>query len=1448
MKCKWLFLCFFMCTVLILNAQIENKNLFPSPNAANLGLYGQIPVDLFTGNPNIDVPIYTFKSRDLSVPIHLSYHAGGIRPSDHGSWVGLGWSLQAGGVITRIQHDMPDEFVDYYNNPAVQRGFFYKYATLNVSNWSAPTPSLANDESYVYPDFYSPITGSMYIVQPERVDFAPDEFQFNFLGMNGTLMMGQDGLWHLKSKEGLNFTVSTEIGPYAIWEPTSTYPSGIRNCLTRFILTSADGTKYYFGADRITYTGAWASGVQYFTSNDTTAIEFGRIGVGTGANNTRDGGTIPVSWYLTKIQSPTGDIITLTYTRDGYQVLVNDKSFGYTSVCDQCPNNYQNATIDDEVTIVDGVTLSGIYGANGSILFNKSKANILDYSTNGNSAFDPSTTNWFNNVIPAYTYEEFSGNITAPKIDVRDLSNNTIKSFGFTYTENTNNRLFLNTMYEMGRDGTKLPSYVFSYNNMAGLAGVPYETQMVDHWGFFNGINPLDPATGIVYPSSNYSLSAYNTFSSMYTNNRAPVLGPMQYGVLTEIDYPTGGNTQFTWEPHYYSEAIDQTPTTSNQPAINIKDLGVSTMGGGLRIKIITSRANFNSPPVTKTYFYNRDYVGGNTVSSGILNSNLPQYVTAYIKTATTNSSPPTVPSRAFQDFAPTNVTYIKFSSENLLPLHYTNGAIFTYTNVAEVNADGGYKIYNYSNHDNGYINTLPAGGLVTGAFSMTNLREFNSNSLELERGLILSEKTYSASSVLLESKYYQYNNDPSRFNNAIRMIAFTRDFAISGSAFSFDNQGIVNVGAPVAYKSDNLFALNLYVHYPYLKSDSIIIYDQNGANPVTVVTNYTYDAYRNKKSETFRSSNGESVTTNFNYAFDAITGLSPTAATGQTSLQTAGMVGLPLEKMVTRGTIQQEHTRLDYQAYQNSNYYNVPLNSYKAVNSNTLESLTQYVNYDSYGNIAEYISRSGVPTSFDWGYNQAYPIVKIENASNTARTTSVQSQGQSVNFLYWNAGVFAAQHIGFTSSFAGNIVLTFGFNEYPGNATVSLNYSLTGPVNQSGTLCIAGSGSSCSPPNITFSNMPAGQYLLTVTPNSNYSISTFATYAYQTTISTSTPSGSKEYFYEGFEEFINSSVVAGNAHTGSRYFGGSTYSPNYSLPPGTTRNFIIQWWSLVGGIWKINEQAYTGSATLTGPVDDIRIFPSDALMSTYTYKPLVGITSEIDANGKTKSYEYDELARLVVVRDQDKNILKKYCYTMAGQTENCTIPSQIPINATNTTSATIILTFTNSSTNVNYSYTLNPNSIVTGTLPAGSYNIGMVPTTYSSLSLINYTVNSSTQTYYAAVTFGGVSITNTCMISTTAVPPVSITGTNSIGTPVLLTFINTATNISYLFTVPAGSNSIALGNVPPGTYNVLMAPNTYSASSSNTYLIYSFTQTYYATVEFGGVSITSLCPVIIHK
>lgn len=73
-----------------------------------------------------------------------------------------------------------------------------------------------------------------------------------------------------------------------------------------------------------------------------------------------------------------------------------------------------------------------------------------------------------------------------------------------------------------------------------------------------------------------------------------------------------------------------------------------------------------------------------------------------------------------------------------------------------------------------------------------------------------------------------------------------------------------------------------------------------------------------------------------------------------------------------------------------------------------------------------------------------------------------------------------------------------------------------------------------------------------------------------------------------------------------------------------------------------------TTAVTITGSglIDELRLYPKDAGMITATYDPMVGITSTTDANNTVLYNEYDNLNRLKLVRDKDKNIIKRYDYS----------------------------------------------------------------------------------------------------------------------------------------------------------------------------------------------------------
>jgi hypothetical protein len=123
-------------------------------------------------------------------------------------------------------------------------------------------------------------------------------------------------------------------------------------------------------------------------------------------------------------------------------------------------------------------------------------------------------------------------------------------------------------------------------------------------------------------------------------------------------------------------------------------------------------------------------------------------------------------------------------------------------------------------------------------------------------------------------------------------------------------------------------------------------------------------------------------------------------------------------------------------------------------------------------------------------------------------------------------------------------------------------------------------------------------------------------------------------------------------------------------LTSGTT--YVVSFWSksgaaitVTGGTvtnvatgnpkngWLYHEYSVSGATSVTiggtGLVDELRLYPSTAQMSTYTYIPLVGMASKCDSKNDITYYVYDNVGRLIQVLDQNQNVVKQYQYNYSN-------------------------------------------------------------------------------------------------------------------------------------------------------------------------------------------------------
>lgn len=90
------------------------QDLNPGQQSQGLLESRNVTVDYSTGIFHYQIPLYTLKSGDYELPVSLRYTGKGVKVSDNPGLVGYNWTLDTGGVVTRIvRGGIPDEDYNY---------------------------------------------------------------------------------------------------------------------------------------------------------------------------------------------------------------------------------------------------------------------------------------------------------------------------------------------------------------------------------------------------------------------------------------------------------------------------------------------------------------------------------------------------------------------------------------------------------------------------------------------------------------------------------------------------------------------------------------------------------------------------------------------------------------------------------------------------------------------------------------------------------------------------------------------------------------------------------------------------------------------------------------------------------------------------------------------------------------------------------------------------------------------------------------------------------------------------------------------------------------------------------------------------------------------------------------------------------------------------------------
>lgn len=1320
-----------------------------APTAASLGKFTDIPVSYHTGLPQIDIPFYSVKAGPLSLPISLSYHAGGLKVMEPASWVGTGWTLNAGGVINRTVRGAPDEAL---NTGTGIYGHFKDYGYSNYLTTGGGSGSPCATGLCPYDQAFANGT----------YDGEPDLFFFNFAGYSGKFYFNDDRTAILLPDQNI------KVEYYFPADTAGTVTAKSAN-IQGFILTTPDGTRYYFG---INSTGT-ASGA------DPVETIFPYT-----ANHSNPTDAMYSSWYLNKIESADGlFVIKLTYQAESYSYYtISMHPVSNTILQDANPTN--DYEYDLGKNFIQGVRLSQISFPNGRIDFTGSTSARTDLSsyTSGWNFTDVTNTDAKSlssisisdsvNFCKKYSfyYSYFTDNTSSV---VSHLAQATISSDKY--------RLRLDSIKEQVCDGSIInPPYRFDY--FTGL--VPRRLSLAqDHWGFYNG------ATSNTSLIPTYTI---DTFTFINGANRDSKWPEMRNGALSKITYPTGGSNSYDFEPNTtwisttrYTNVLRNTYTVGYDGNNNAAYNGVTLTNNHYQITVSNNTCPSGSPScdatvyVKKTdgtvmffltaqggqsatsimqipagtynitmfrgatqtgtggsaYFYEvlssvlqkNDSVGGlriktitqsdsvssqnnvvtnfaydvNGHSSGILYSR-PTYVQV-IRNKTIDdygfggSFPNPFPNGCLAIENPPSIQPYFISPCPVMPMTNTQGNHIGYNEVKVSQTNNGWSIYRYygsnlwdlNDDDVAYRNVNPKQCSTSIPYLPEAPLPF-----EYNRGSLKYEGQFNQSGNVLHDKTYTYYYDSSKILTHAYKESYI-DNALLGIEYDLTT-------------------------YWRKEADVVdIMYNTTGGSASTTTRTYYGSPYHRYPTRNVSlTSNGDSLITISKYAFDYRISNCDTISDGwQTYLNACTTCNTTMQQQIASATdlthqlmywrdnkVCRANARKALVTLRRNNFTN-PTNNFKTCfttaknGANTELKPVLQLKDDNNNQVIEVSNwRNNQLTSaffYDYDFstlptNEVY-INKAQAVNLAATTTTFTTSSNTATALTKDSRYEDESIYKFLSGNPADAKGRDGINK-----SYIWDYSNSVPV------AIAVNATDDQVAFTSFESGGKGNW-------NNYT----GTITTATTAATMPPTGTSYYNLTTSATLSKGSLTSGKKYIVSYW---TKNTGTFSIT-GVSTNTSVSGKTING--WTYYEHTVTASGTTitlsgTGTVDEVRLYPADAQMTTYTYQPLLGITSQCDVNNRINYYTYDALGRLSFISDQDKYVLKKFCYNYDGQPVNCdnaggdSGSGNVTVSITNTTGLTgFTVSYSQSGPPIHvYSLTVNSPGPYTLTVPAGTYTL----------------------------------------------------------------------------------------------------------------------------------------------
>ncbi|GHT53769.1 hypothetical protein FACS189446_2010 [Bacteroidia bacterium] len=797
--------------------QENNQFIPPSPTVAELGKYGMIPVSHYTGVPDISIPIYTIKCGSLTLPITLSYHAGGIRVEQIASWVGLGWSLNAGGIISVSIMGTSD--------------FNSSYAR-NIKDW--------NDiHNGIFPT-HNDLTYS--VSTPYTKDLQPDIYSYNFNGHSGQFVLTNNGA-NFQAHEIKN-NKQIKIIPHP------------NNNNTTFTIYDEQGTIYEFAYQEITTTRfSQASG--YYPLSTSFSIGEGY-----------DEKVCCTAWFLTSISSSDGtDYLSFTYENEVQEYNTRVEGSIYHTIQNNpvTGRNWTDAGVLNYQHINNSTKrLKKITGSNGLKI--EFAADTLRKDLKNSKKLDKITIFYNNEQLKqwklGYDYFTSSPLITSP------TTNNTIPQSPDDTLQNR--RLKLISVTE---DSNKKWSFRY-FGDDSGEKTMPFRTAFYgsDYWGYCNG--PVTTASSardfrklfpIIEKDYNYGTQTTHV-SSSWGSSKAPVLNFAKTYTLKSISYPTGGHSEFVYGLHDYSKV-----GASSQ-------VGDSILCGGLRIQEIKNYWSDGELATKKTYRYKDIY--DDKSSGSVINAiQTTAELDAHLYKVGNKDHYAIYDHENFQINNGYDVRVVELTSSPYTSLYSYGGDYIGYSYVRESDENGTtrYDFYSICDYPNDYKTIFLLFGSLgcDGWWERTAPKypfRFGYWGASYGRGLLHKKHIYNSNNqeVYIEENLYDTLSVKRVYGWEVQGIPnFTSNPDGSGSILSGLNYERFYANCYFHQTGQAL-----------LKQTTTTQYDVNGANPVTTIHKYGYNELNQISHDTIMNSDSSVFRKELKYPSDFQTSPYPAMVT----------------------------------------------------------------------------------------------------------------------------------------------------------------------------------------------------------------------------------------------------------------------------------------------------------------------------------------------------------------------------------------------------------------------------------------------------------------------------------------------------------------------------------------------------------------------------------------